>query len=284
MPYIGIAVGCIALMILYVYMTQRSFQFNTYTVSYPKELPGAEQVPKRIMVLSDLHNHEYGEKNRILLQTIADARPDMILIPGDMMVCGSPKHWIATEFAGELMKLGIPTYYSYGNHEHRFSEDDPEEFAEYAEKFTSAGVRMLNNESTEPIPGVSVVGLTIPRSCYRKGVATTHISVEDIGDLLGDGDPNKFVIMLAHNPVYFEEYAKYGANLVVSGHMHGGIMRLPGLGGVVSPQWRLFPKYDAGIFRNGNCVMAVSRGLGVHTIPVRFFNKPELMLLEITVE
>ena len=83
-------------------------------------------------------------------------------------------------------------------------------------------------------------------------------------------------ILIAHNPDYFEEYSDWGADLVLSGHIHGGIMRLPVLGGVIAPSYRLFPKYDGGIFKEKNSTMLLSRGIGSHTIPLRFFNPAEL--------
>ena len=86
---------------------------------------------------------------------------------------------------------------------------------------------------------------------------------------------------MAHNPDYFEEYAAWGADLVLSGHVHGGMMRLPILGGVVSPAFKLFPKYDGGLFQQGKSTMILSRGLGMHTIPIRIFNPGELILLKI---
>lgn len=87
---------------------------------------------------------------------------------------------------------------------------------------------------------------------------------------------HKCNILIAHNPDYFEEYAKWGADLVLSGHVHGGIMRIPFLGGVLAPSYRIFPKYDGGVFKEGKSVMLLGRGLGSHTIQLRFFNPAEL--------
>ncbi len=285
MPYVGIALLCLVVAGFCVYLMQRKFRVRTYRISYPKNTPAAEQLPKRILVLADLHNHVYGKDNEELLAAIADAKPELILIPGDMMVCGSPKHYVATDFAAKLGALGIPTYYSFGNHEHRFSVDDPEEYAEYAKRFTDAGIHILNNDTELFGTGIRIAGLTVPRACYQKGIGTKHVTSAEVEELLG-GKPesNEFLILMAHNPVDFDAYVGYGAHLTVSGHMHGGIVRLPFVGGVISPQWRLFPKYDAGIYRKKERVMAVSKGLGVHTLPIRIFNIPELMVLEMVAE
>lgn len=87
--------------------------------------------------------------------------------------------------------------------------------------------------------------------------------------------------MIAHNPEYFEAYAGWGADLTVSGHVHGGVMRLPFLGGVISPRLTLFPKYDGGMFERNGRFMVVSRGLGTHTLPIRIFNPGELIMIEL---
>ena len=101
-------------------------------------------------------------------------------------------------------------------------------------------------------------------------------------ETLGEVKEDYYEILLAHNPDYFEEYADWGADLVLSGHVHGGMMRLPILGGVVSPAFKLFPKYDGGLFKIGKSTMILSRGLGMHTIPIRIFNPGELILLKIS--
>jgi predicted MPP superfamily phosphohydrolase len=89
-------------------------------------------------------------------------------------------------------------------------------------------------------------------------------------------DKSKCNLLIAHNPDYFEKYAQWGADLVLSGHVHGGIMKLPLVGGVIAPSYRIFPKYDGGIFRSGKTTMLLGRGMGSHTLPFRFFNPAEL--------
>ncbi|MCM1569376.1 MAG: hypothetical protein NC081_08015 [Roseburia sp.] len=99
--------------------------------------------------------------------------------------------------------------------------------------------------------------------------------------LLGQPSDGKYTILLAHKPDYFPQYAAWGANLTLAGHVHGGVVRVPFWGkGVLSPDIRLFPEYDGGIFRKGQAVMLVSRGLGYHTIPFRLFNPAELPVLD----
>ena len=104
---------------------------------------------------------------------------------------------------------------------------------------------------------------------------------EYLTKILGEPRADACQILIAHNPLYFEEYAAWGADVVVSGHVHGGIMRLPLLGGVLSPNLSLFPKYDGGRFELGKSSLLLSRGLGTHTVPLRIFNPGELVVVEI---
>ena len=99
--------------------------------------------------------------------------------------------------------------------------------------------------------------------------------------LLGRPDPARVSLLIAHNPDFFEAYAEWGADLVVSGHVHGGLMRLPVLGGVISPAIRLFPVYDGGEFKKDKAVMILGRGLGTHTLPIRIFNPGELVVIDL---
>ena len=100
-------------------------------------------------------------------------------------------------------------------------------------------------------------------------------------EILGEADEDYFNILLAHNPQYFKEYAGWGADLTLAGHIHGGLVRLPLLGGVVSPMVSFFPKYDGGTFFENGKEMILSRGLGTHTIPIRMFNPGELNIITI---
>ena len=88
-------------------------------------------------------------------------------------------------------------------------------------------------------------------------------------------------ILLAHSPLYFDAYAKWGADLTLSGHFHGGTIRLPGLGGVMTPQYQFFLPWCAGIFEKQGHYMAVSRGLGTHSINIRLNNRPQLLVIRI---
>ena len=97
---------------------------------------------------------------------------------------------------------------------------------------------------------------------------------------LGDKNEDRYTVLLAHNPDYFKKYSKWGADLTLSGHLHGGLVRFPLLGGMASPGVRFFPKYSGGVYRKNIRHLIVSRGLGTHTIPLRLFDPGELVVID----
>ena len=128
--------------------------------------------------------------------------------------------------------------------------------------------------------GITVVGSQIHHRYYHRR-RKTPMSATYLPRNLGTPEESKFTVLLAHNPEYFPEYADWGADLVLAGHVHGGVARVPFINrGVISPGIKFFPKYDGGIFHEGNSTMILSRGLGCHTIPVRVFNPGDLIFLD----
>lgn len=240
----------------------------------------------RYVVLSDLHNKSYGEKNEKLLKSIDKLAPEAVLIAGDILTAKPGKSY---EVAYELMKnlaAKYPVYYGMGNHETRlflYPEVYGDMGKRYEEDLNRISVKFMKNESRECKDHIRITGLDMKRDYYKR-FKKYPMNSEYLTETLGAARTEMFEVLLAHNPDYFEEYAQWGADLVLSGHVHGGMMRLPILGGVVSPAFRLFPKYDGGLFKCGKSAMILSRGLGMHTIPIRIFNPGELILLKISPE
>ncbi len=253
------------------------------TVDYEVE---SEKLTKEctFVLLSDLHNKSFGKDNEKLLREIKKLAPDSILVAGDMMTAQKgDKFHVALRFMDQLAKE-YPIYYGMGNHEYRaglYSEQYGNIYEEYMSGLHSCGIEPLINETVSlPSANINICGLQMDR-CYYKRFRKYPMKEDYLPEVLGKPQQDKFQILIAHNPEYFEEYAKWGADLVVSGHVHGGLMRLPYLGGVVSPKLTLFPKYDGGRFREGNSEMILSRGLGTHTLPIRIFNPGELIMIRL---
>ena len=239
----------------------------------------------KAVVLADLHNKRYGKENERLLQAIDEIGPDMVLIAGDLLTA-KPKATldVAVGFLTELVKK-YPVYYGNGNHEHRLKLY-PENYGDMAERYeealTKIGIhRLVNEHKLLPEYGICIYGSEIDRLYYKR-FGIQPMNPEYLLGLLGQPSETYFNILIAHDPDYFPKYADWGADLVLSGHVHGGMVRVPFWGkGVVSPNIRLFPKYDGGEFTIGKSRMLLSRGLGMHTIPIRLFNPGEILEVEL---
>lgn len=242
----------------------------------------------RAVCLADLHNKSFGKDNQLLLEAIEKEKPDVILVAGDIPTA-KPKEKldVAVHLLEELAKK-YPIYYGNGNHEHRMKiyPDVYGDMAQrYEEKLQEAGVfHLVNEKKAIDDSGIVVYGSEIDRFYYKR-FKVQDMEEDYMESILGKNDATEYNILLAHNPDYFPMYAKWNADLVLAGHVHGGMVRIPFVGkGVVSPNVRFFPKYDGGVFEEGTSKMILSRGLGMHTIPVRLFNPGELIVVDFTRE
>ena len=241
----------------------------------------------KVVMLSDMHGKHFGKDNKRLISKIDSVNPDYIMIAGDMFTAG---HCVESESKVALnlitnLAQRYTIYYANGNHELKTKERADEFgsiYPDYVEAIKSAGVIFLENENAFIDKyNIRVFGLSLPFEYYRKHKHVTP-KVSGLEELLGKAPKESLNIMLAHNPEYFEDYADWGADLVFSGHYHGGLMRLPVIGGVISPRYRLFPHYDYGVYNRGTSTMVLSCGLGTHTLPIRIFNPGEISVLNIT--
>lgn len=246
-----------------------------------------EDRPFCILLLADLHDRLWGKRQQQLLEEVDRFSADMVLCAGDMV--------LAKEHAGmehavllfeELSKRKLTVIAGNGNHESRMRQR-PEcygtQYGYYAGRLKELGVIIPVNEtcrmSHDSMP-VHIHGYEMPLDCYRKFLVKSY-NEKDLYTKLGRPEEGAFHILLAHNPVYFRSYIRWGADLTLAGHLHGGIIRLPGIGGLITPQARLFPKYDRGLYEKHGKYMAVSPGLGEHTIPFRICNPPWLIGIRI---
>ncbi|MCD7819385.1 MAG: metallophosphoesterase [Lachnospiraceae bacterium] len=260
------------------------FKVTRYRIRIEEGQHGPE-TPFSAVFLSDLHNASYGEDNSRLLQEIRGANPEAVFVSGDMITASKePQMDVALALMSELTKQ-FPVYYVNGNHETRLkeSEDEAENYYEsFAVAIRACGVHLLENFS-EQIEihrmRMNISGLELPGDYYNR-LRKHELTKEKIEELIGRSDGSAYQILLAHHPSYFEVYAAWGADLTLSGHLHGGIIRLPFLGGIVSPQIALFPKYDRGLYTKNEKKLIVSAGLGNHTVNLRINNPPELIVLD----
>lgn len=256
----------------------RRFQVNEFFIKSPKV-----DSEYKFVVLTDLHNRIYGRNAEKIAGAIHEIAPHHIFFVGDMVNKKNPG--VREHTASLINKLaGIYNIiYVNGNHEQVFREREREDFTSYKKELINKGICFLENEMLVRDERISVYGLEVDLDYYSH-FSLPRMPKDYISSLLGDPDSDRYNILLVHTPMYLNEYEEWGADLVMAGHNHGGAIRIPGLGGVVSPQGILFPKYSAGHFRKNKTDLLVSRGIGSHTVNLRVFNSPEIMLVRILPE
>ena len=226
----------------------------------------------RIVVLSDLHGAEFGENNEELFQTVADQSPEYIFYLGDLEdKYRGPEPGYAEAVAAGLTAIA-PTYYVTGNHEWAIGD-----VPELKERLAAQGVTVLSNSfTTLERNGDTVVlaGIDDPNG-YADQKQPETVAAEVYAAY---GDP--FWLLLAHRNDRFEEqYSLLGADLVLSGHGHGGIIRLPFTDGLLSTNRTLFPSYTAGLYDKNGSALFVTRGLGTSGPSFRLWNRPEVAVV-----
>lgn len=234
-----------------------------------------------IVHLSDLHNASFGKQNEKLILNIKELKPDIILITGDMII-GKPGMDVnfAAETVNALCKIA-PVYFSMGNHELRasiYTQTYGDMWKDFSNHLLPE-VHLLLDEETLIKKGEDVIhlyGLNLTPELYRR-LIRTPMPTDYLISLFGKCNSDEYHIFMAHNPDYFKDYAAWGANLTFAGHIHGGMIRLPLIGGVLSPMIHFFPKYDKGLFTENNKYMILSGGLGNHTFKFRVNNLPEIV-------
>ena len=243
-----------------------------YNVVVPNGLEGL-----RILLLSDLHCNPLICNNKKVLRRFKAEQPDVILLAGDMISkYGKKENLRVPAFLKKLTEIA-PVVYGMGNHEEVLRTNFPENFNAYRRQVEEMGIHFPDNETVTLIlqgKNVNFAGLTLKHEYYYKkkrrmlpGEATEALVIEH---------PER-TVLLAHFPDHFPAYAKL-APLVVSGHNHGGIIRLPVVGGFISPQLYL-PPYTRGCYTEGDSTMVVSAGIGSHSMPARLFNRVEYCVI-----
>lgn len=273
-----IVAAALALFWVMLYDTNR-FVVRNHTVTDPRIRRAC-----RAVLLTDLHNKCYGKGNERLLAAIHGQKPDFILIAGDVLTANTKAPLEPALRLLENLAREYPVYYANGNHEQRL-RISPRRYGKMAKQYRKGLKRigiepMLNSHVNLPEYGLAIYGAEIDMEYYKR-FRLKEMAPDYLPRILGQAPADACTVLLAHNPDYFPQYAAWGADLTLSGHVHGGVARVPFWGkGVLSPAWHFFPEYDGGVFKKGNSVMVLSRGLGSHTIPVRVFNPGELWVLD----
>ena len=226
----------------------------------------------KIVQLSDLHGAEFGEDGMGLVEKVKELEPDIIALTGDF-VTDEGDLAAVKKLAGRLTEL-CPVYFVSGNHE--FGSGLAVKVRNILER---AGVKYLSNEYltiNRGEDGILLGGVEDPLAY------ADMLSPDELAQKMNDAAPDAFKILLGHRNYWMTEYPELPVDLIFCGHAHGGLIRIPGVGGLIGTDRRLFPDFDAGQFNNGRYTLIVSRGLG-NSVPIpRVFNRPEIVCVELS--
>lgn len=245
-------------------------EISRYEVKSQK-LPESFDVFK-IVQLSDLHGAEFGEDGMGLVEKVKELEPDIIALTGDF-VTDEGDLAAVEKLAARLVKL-CPVYFISGNHE--FGSGLAVKVRNILER---AGVKYLSNEYltiSRGEDGILLGGVEDPLAY------ADMLSPDELAQKMNDAAPDAFKILLGHRNYWMTEYPELPVDLIFCGHAHGGLIRIPGVGGLIGTDRRLFPDFDAGEYNNGRYTLIVSRGLG-NSVPIpRIFNRPEIVCVELS--
>jgi len=259
---------------IWVYYGNVTVGVTAYRVSSPA-LPQALD-GFAIAQVSDLHNAEFGDNQARLINTLAKAGPDIIVVTGDLIDSRRTDIGAAMAFIRQAVELA-PVYYVTGNHEARLDQAFPELEAD----MLAAGVQVLRDDTIlleKSEEAIQLIGLDDP-AFSREGSenwAAGAMATEKPAQLM---TTDTYTVLLSHRPELFTAYTVAGVDLALTGHAHGGQIRLPFIGGLIAPDQGFLPQYTAGSFESGHTTMIVSRGLGNSLFPFRVNNPPEIVLV-----
>lgn len=263
----------IVLLAIRIYIDNNVFEVSNLSVT-DEEIPEAFDKVK-VLHISDLHNKSYGEKNEVLLSKIDEIAPDYIFLTGDMVSSHDTDFSVFYDFASKI-GAKYSCYYILGNHELDLKNKDRQSICDTLESYN---ITVLDNEKTVLTRNgeqINLYGMWYNPKYYIR----EDFTEEKMKEIIGTSEEG-FNILLSHNPDDFKIYANWGADLTFSGHVHGGMVRLPFVGGIISPNRTLFPEYDAGIYEYQGSELVVSKGMSRGQTGVRLFNQPELIVIEL---
>ena len=263
----GVILILIAALIAWAAIDSRNIDVTRFTVSgAPEAFSGF-----KIVQISDLHNAEFGADNQKLIDILKSEAPDAIVITGDLIDARRTNTEIAESFARRCMEIA-DCYYVPGNHEARLGDT----YDAFESALIADGVNVLRNGSVrirKEMDAIRIVGVDDP------AFAKASDAITNLDAALEALSSDDFTILLAHRPELIDEYSKWGIDLVLSGHAHGGQIRLPGIGGLYAPGQGFFPKYTSGNYTVGDTEMIVSRGIGNSAFPLRVNDRPEVVIV-----
>ncbi|CFX68541.1 Metallo-dependent phosphatase-like [Syntrophomonas zehnderi OL-4] len=278
----------VAILVIFIVV---SFNISNNYITTTNYFVASQDLPTafdgyKILQLSDLHSREFGKNNYKLINKIDKVNPDIVVMTGDMVNSKDENYDVFISLS-QALAAKYDVYFVIGNHEQCLGKNNLQSLTQ---KLTAMGVNVLDNNKATIVKAddnIALYGMWFNLRYYsnlnmkyvQNNVNNYFFSIDKMNQVLGKKDAEVFSILLTHNPAYFETYLKWGADLTLAGHIHGGMVRLPWCGGIFSPEKIFFPPYDAGEFSASDKMMIVSRGLGIGNEGFRYFNCPELVVV-----
>lgn len=263
---LALGLGLIGVLIYGYNYYQINFTKINHEVLVSTKLKEKEEL--KILQISDMHNKKFSKDNKSLLEKIKVSNPDIIVITGDLIDGKTKDLSYIFSFIKKLYSINNNIYYVNGNHEYRSGK-----VYELIRGLKSLGANVINNDN---------------RTFIKDNLEINICGIDDPYDINGDIksafkgiNKKNFTLLLAHSPGIIIEGGDTTADLILSGHTHGGQVRVPIIGGVVAPGQGFFPRYDKGIFKVNSTVLYIDSGLGTSTFPIRFLNRSQISLITI---
>ncbi len=272
MEYWPLAVVFLILTALFLHYENTVLDRSFHQVSSEKLPPAFDGFT--VCHLSDIHNTLNRRLKNSIIAAIENNRPDIIAITGDLIDCRRTNYKTALDFVRQLLELA-PVYYIAGNHETRL---DRQKYLAFEERLIQAGVNVLDNTSIslkKDSQEITLAGLKDPGfECEYSSEYPQYMR-----KYLSGLTDKQFSLLLVHRPELLKIYSEYGIDLVLSGHAHGGQIRLPYIGGLFAPGQGILPKITSGMHTEANTRLIVSRGIGNSLAPFRIFDHPEIIFI-----
>lgn len=271
-----IIIGILALVML---ISAADCSLNIDVTEYEEKLTGIKN-PVKIVCISDLHGWSYGKNNCKLIELIKAQNPDVIIIAGDILTRRASERMICRMLAvmGKLTELA-PVYYATGNHE---TDYVAEHGTQWLDDVAQTGAFVLYDGIEDVCIDENLIRIGAASGRYFDGSERDKITCRMLKDIGKSSAPSVAIVHQPENVFRQEARSEWTADLYISGHTHGGVWRIPGIGGVMSPAEGLFPKYDKGRYLiDEKMPMIINGGLsGYYFIP-RVFNRPEICVIEL---
>lgn len=269
----------LGLTLIYLYSQNTYLKQTVYDIKIDKVLNMGSY---KIAQISDFHNTNSARLKNGIISALKSNKPDIIVITGDLIDSRRTNVETAKEFLERLTAI-TTTYYVLGNHESRKSN-----IQEILTIFSSTGVKILRDEKIKLQDGIELIGLDDVNFSIsereQKNLANPQITLkktlkQNLENIHYKSDA--YTILITHRPEFLSTYSECNIDLALTGHAHGGQIRLPGIGGLFAPNQGILPKYTKGIHTKNKTKMVISRGIGNSKFPFRFNNRPEIVFVNI---